>query len=127
MEKKIHSLSLNDDCSASLMTEMKKTKFTVTPYFKKRLVERGLSTTDIINALTNGKLIEYHTLKGTRRLLVRDDTGTCVVIDLDTKNVITTYFNRFNDNHSTLKSNEYVGDGKSGLNLKCKGCSKCNS
>jgi len=127
MKKKFHSLSLDPGCVTSLMTEMRKTKFTVTSYFKTRLAERGLSVTDIRGSLTHGKLIEYHTLKGTRRLLVRDATGTCVVLDLDTKNVITTYFNNSGDHHSTLKSNEYVEDGKVGLNLKCKGCSKCNS
>jgi len=127
MEKKLHSLSLDPNCVISLMTEMRKIKFTVTSYFKTRLAERGLSVTDITNALTHGKLIEYHTLKGTRRLLIRDSTGTCVVLDLDTKNVITTYFNRSDDNHSTLKRNEYVGGGASGLNISCKGCINCNS
>ena len=127
MGKKIHGLSLDYDCSVALMTEMRKTKFTVTAYFKKRLAERGLAVTDIKNALSHGKLIEYHTLKGTRRLLVRDATGTCVVLDLDTKNVITTYFNRSDDNHSTLRSEEYVSGGKAGLDLKCGGCSKCRS
>ena len=127
MGKKIHGLSLDHDCVVSLMTEMRKTEFKITSYFKIRLAERGLSVTNIKNALTHGKLIEYHTLKGTRRLLVRDATGTCVVLDLDTKNVITTYFNHSNDNHSTLKSEEYVSAGKSGINLKCNGCSKCHS
>jgi len=127
MKKKIHSLSLDPGCVSSLMTEMRKTKFKVTAYFKTRLAERGLSVTDISKALSNGKLIEYHTLKGTRRLLVRDATGTCVVLDLDTKNVITTYFNRSDDNHSTLRSGEYVSGGKAGLDLKCNGCSKCSS
>ena len=127
MGKKIHSMSLDYDCVVSLMTELRKIEFKGTSYFKVRLAERGLSVTDIRNALTHGKLVEYHTLKGTRRLLIRDATGTCVVLDLDTKNVITTYFNRSNDNHSTLKTEEYVGGGKKGLNLKCNGCSKCNS
>ena len=127
MGKKIHGLSLDYDCSVALMTEMRKTKFTVTSYFKKRLSERGLAVTDIKNALSHGKLIEYHTLKGTRRLLVRDSTGTCVVLDLDSKNVITTYFNRADDHHSTLRSGEYVSDGKAGIDLKCGGCSKCGS
>ena len=127
MAKKIHGLSLDHDCVVSLMTEMRKIEFKVTGYFKIRLAERGLSVTNIKNALTHGKLIEYHTLKGTRRLLVRDATGTCVVLDLDSKNVITTYFNRSDDHHSTLKSDEYAGGGKEGLNLKCNGCSKCNN
>jgi len=127
MGKKIHSLSLDHDCVLSLMREMKKIPFTITDYFKTRLAERGLSVKDIKNALTHGSLIEYHTLKGTRRLLVRDDKGTCVVLDLDKKSVITTYFNRSGDNHSTLRKEEYVGGGRKDLNIKCNGCFKCNN
>ena len=125
--KKIHSSSLNPVCVKSLLREMKSYKYTVTPYFKNRLVERGLTVADIKTALTHGKLIEFHRLKGTRRILVRDDAGTCVVIDLETKNVITAYYNRSGDNHSTLKTHEYVGGGKVGLNLECGSCSSCKS
>ena len=127
MLKKYHGLSLDSKCVDALLREMKTYKYTVTPYFKSRLTERGLTVDDIKDALTHGKLIEFHKLKGTRRILVRDSSGTCLVIDLDTKKVITTYFNRSGDNHSTLKRDEYVGGGKAGLNLKCESCSSCNS
>ena len=127
MAKKLHGLSLNPDCTNSLLREMKSYKYSITPYFRSRLTERGLTVEDITLALTHGKLIEFHRLKGTRRILVRDSAGTCLVIDLDTKNVITTYFNRSHDNHSTLKKNEYIGGGKVGLNINCDSCSNCNS
>jgi hypothetical protein len=73
-----------------------------------RITEKSLQAEDVRTAILEGSLIEYHTDAGTRRVLFRHDAGTCVVLDLDTRKVITAYFNAPSDNHSTLRAGSYM-------------------
>ena len=66
----------------------------------------------VIELLEKGTLIEYHTMKGTRRVLIRNmDTGISVVADLDTKTVVSLWQNTQDDNHKTLKKSLYIFGG----------------
>ena len=89
------------------------------PHFIHRSIEREvflLSSIALVNRVTEllnqGTLIEYHTMKGTRRVLIRNmETGISVVADLDTKTVVSLWKNTQDDNHKTLKKSLYMFGG----------------
>lgn len=84
----------------------------VTKYTKERLKQRGGTKEDILHVLRNGYLIEYHKKDGKNRVLLRGvkrflNDVLCVVFELDTNQIITVYWNRYDDNHYTLNESAY--------------------
>lgn len=73
-----------------------------------RIQEKRLDVDMVRLAIIEGQLIEYHTDAGTRRILLRHSDGTCVVLDLDVKSIVTAYFNLPDDNHKTLDTSAYL-------------------
>lgn len=116
--KRILAHSLHPDTKLDLLTEVKTKKFQLTNHFHQKQAKWGIPNSHIITAKATGDLIEYHTLAGSRRVLLRDDRGICLVLDLDKFKAITVYLNSVSDNHATLKTSEYVGGGLPGLNIK---------
>ena len=58
-------------------------------WFKKE--DRNISGDQIKKVLKEGSIIEYNLENDMRRVLLKDDKGVCVVVDLDTHHVITTF------------------------------------
>ena len=58
-------------------------------WFKKE--DRNISSDQIKQVLKEGRVIEYNLENNMRRVLLKDDEGICVVVDLDTHHVITTF------------------------------------
>ncbi|KKS89344.1 MAG: hypothetical protein UV64_C0007G0047 [Parcubacteria group bacterium GW2011_GWC1_43_11b] len=92
-----------------LLEKIKTLELEKRPHFQLRMAEKGITWHEVDGALRSQtlKLIEAHDEVGTRRLLVRDTKGTCVVVDIDTKELVTTYKNSSGDNHSTLNRSVY--------------------
>jgi len=117
---RIHGTNLSYKDTRNLVREVKAVqRWKYAPHFIHRSVEREvlhLSNVALVNRITEllhqGKLIEYHTLKGTRRVLMRNmETGISVVADLDTKTVVSLWQNTQDDNHKTLNKYLYVFGG----------------
>lgn len=58
-------------------------------WFKKE--RRDITDEEVSDAVEHGEVIEYNELKGTRRVLLKNTNGICVVVDLDTKQIITAF------------------------------------
>ena len=117
---RIHYTSIAPSFKRSLLNELKGVKrWGFAPHFIHRSIEREvfhLSSIALVNRVTEllnqGTLIEYHTMKGTRRVLIRNmETGISVVADLDTKTVVSLWKNTQDDNHKTLKKSLYMFGG----------------
>ena len=117
---RIHHTAIAPSFKRSLLNEVKGVKrWDFAPHFIHRSVEREigyLSSVSIVNKVTDllvkGTLIEYHTMKGTRRVLIRNmETGISVVADLDTKTVVSLWQNTQDDNHRTLDKSIYIFGG----------------
>jgi len=117
---RIHGTNLSYKDTRNLVKEVKAVqRWKFAPHFIHRSIEReieNLSSVTIVNRVTEllekGTLIEYHTMKGTRRVLIRNmDTGISVVADLDTKTVVSLWQNTQDDNHKTLNKSLYIFGG----------------
>lgn len=80
-------------------------------HFTDRASERVFTLADAREALAGGKVVEVHNDRKEWRALVRNRKGTCVVISLDTLELVTVYYNAPEDGHETLNHNLYA-DGK---------------
>ena len=58
-------------------------------WFKKE--RRSITDEEVDDAVEHGDVVEYNELKGTRRVLLKNTNGICVVVDLDTKQIITAF------------------------------------
>lgn len=76
-----------------------------------RSKEKIITNESVDRAIHNGKIVEYHYKQG-NRVLVRgnvneDGYNICVVIDCDTLEILTVFFNKENDAHVTLNKSLY--------------------
>lgn len=90
-------------------------QWNITGHLLKRLDERGGNFEDILSVIFNGTIIEYHSINNNNRILVRgkrsfNGSVICAVFEPETRNVITLYWNRFNDNHKTIDMQLYIAD-----------------
>ena len=92
-------------------------KWYITNHLYERAIEKGITRKQIWDCIINGRVLEYQWKDNFERLLFRDkdkptDTDstkhTCVVIDLNDHHIVTAYMNDVNDNHGTLRQDEYV-------------------
>jgi len=70
--------------------------------------DRSIEVDALSGAVAKGHIIEYHTKKGTSRVLLKYDGGTCVVVDLDKEAVITAYKNDVEDKCFDVDSTQYI-------------------
>lgn len=89
-------------------------KYIVSKHCKKRIAEKQINMDGIIKAIQHGKIIEYHYLDNSNRILLRskeqyNNNHICVVIDIKSHEVITAYLNKTDDNHKTLFNFVYAG------------------
>lgn len=82
-------------------------RWSISSHGRLRAEEKGITKEQLTGALQTGSLIEFHNERQTRRILLRATEGTCIVLDLDTRTLVTAYHNDPRDRHSTLRRNEY--------------------
>ena len=59
--------------------------------------------------IKEGELIEFHTNKVSRRVLIRHmSTGICMTLNLDSHDVLTGWYNAPDDTHQNLDKDEYL-------------------
>ena len=80
----------------------------LTPHAGQMLSYRKLNINDVRDTVREGELIEYNDDFGTRHVLLRGESGVCVVVDLDLKELSTVFYNNPDDNHKTLNRSRYM-------------------
>ena len=112
---RIHRKHLAPSTIKKLMVEVRAIRsWTFSPHFNENVVKRQLSITEeVVNEIImSGSLIEFHTLKQSRRVVLRHmPTGTTMVIDLDGKVVVSAWHNDVKDNHTNLDTTQYLFGG----------------
>ena len=109
MDMRIHVKRLSPKFKRELYREISKVKeWDFTSYSLDKIYKRGIAVENLGEAIVKGKLIEYHTKEGSRRVLLRCKDGTCVVVDLDKQTIITAYKNPANFNHPNLNQSKYL-------------------
>ena len=109
---KLYKDTINIGTKKKIMKELRGVKgWAIKPYAKQRIKERNISIDKLFEVCREGELIEYHNEKGTRRVLLRDGQGTCVVADLDTKNIVTVFTNDPENQHDHLHRDKYLFSG----------------
>lgn len=99
MYLKIHANHLSPVSRKKLLGQIaavQKWKFTY--HALENVQKRGISLEELSQAVAKGDIIEYHTKRGTNRVLLKYEDGTCVVVDLDLETIITAYKNTTSDN-----------------------------
>ena len=110
-----HFRDITEDEKKHIKDIMVLSKFIPTTYCNKRIIDRFICREDINKTIKNGKIIEFHYIDGSHRILLRGEEdrfheALCVVLDLDNKNIVTVYYNSIIDNHNTLHKNLYTKD-----------------
>lgn len=106
---KIHANRLSNKVKKQLLNEVDGVnEWDFTSYSLDKIQKRGIPVDNLSHTIAEGKLIEYHTKKDTRRVLLRDVDGTCAVVDLDKKAIITAYKNNADYNHLNLDQSKYL-------------------
>ena len=77
-------------------------------HFTDRATERVFTLADAQAAIAAGMVVEIHNERKEWRALVRDRKGTCVVLSLESWDVITVYYNNPADAHFTLDKGLYA-------------------
>jgi hypothetical protein len=77
-------------------------------HFYDRASERSFTLADAQSAVKGGLVVEVHNDKAPDvRVLVRNQAGTCAVVSLQSREVITVYYNAPSDGHETLNWGAY--------------------
>jgi hypothetical protein len=74
-----------------------------------RMAEKNIKKQDAVNTLRYGSVIEVND-KGrvVMRLMKGMMKGTCVVVSIHDRVLVTAWFNKGSDNHKTLNKSEYT-------------------
>ena len=89
--------------------------YVYTPYSIRRVMKRSILHKDIRHAIKEGRVIEFHIVNSSLRILVRGRANkrkrcACVVLDITNNTIITSYENYKLDNHKTLNKSLYTKD-----------------
>lgn len=81
----------------------------ITAHTTERMVEKGVNREQIMECLKIHRLVQFQReADSSRRILVRDNNGTCLVLDIDHRIIVTAFHNNPNDNHRTLDRGQYL-------------------
>ena len=84
------------------------TVWSAKPHFYDRANERSFTLADAQAAVKGGLVVEVHNDRAPDvRVLVRNKLGTCAVVSLLTREIITVYYNAPTDGHETLNWGAY--------------------
>ena len=84
------------------------------PHFEDKSKTRRVNLTReyAYKLIKDSKLIEFHTLKGSRRVLLRHmSTGISIIVDLDAKVIVSVWRNELGDDHKNLNTSRYLFGG----------------
>ena len=73
-------------------------------WFKKE--DRNIDSKQVANVLKEGEIIEYNLEGGDRRVLLKDSSGVCIVVDLDTHHIVTTFSDK--DSNGRVNPRKYL-------------------
>ena len=109
---KIHVDTMALSMKRALYKEIKKVKrWGRSGHFLEALRKRKLniSPEQVPDLIKEGKLIEFHTNEGSRRVLIRHmETGICMTLNLDSHDVLTGWHNQFDDTNQNLDTSKYI-------------------
>jgi len=72
----------------------------------------NLSKEYVYKLIKDSQLIEFHTLSGSRRVLLRHmSTGISIIADLDAKVIVSVWVNELDNNHQHLNTSRYLFGG----------------
>ena len=109
MDMRIHNKKLASNFKRKLYKEVSTVpKWGFTTYALDKISKRDIPVESLSHTVVKGRLIEYHTKEDTRRVLLRNEDGTCAVVDLDKQTIITAYKNKPNYNHPNLDQTKYI-------------------
>ena len=111
-EKRKHISQMSYKEQEALVNLVNHTIFSFCDYCLYKMKKRKIKREQVVKAIKNGYLIEYHFKDNSHRVLLRGRPNNsrkcvCVVLDLTKRNIVTTYYNNFNDRHTTLNPNIY--------------------
>lgn len=107
---RVHVNTLSLGSQRRLMRELRSiTNLDICLHAAQKALERGISRTAMIAAVQTGRLVEYRDNGNEgRTVLVRDQFGTCVVVNLNRESVVTAFTNDPKDEHRSLDTNKYL-------------------
>jgi hypothetical protein len=116
-EVKKHISQMTRDEIEYLMSKIHgRTPIRLTDYSQNKLKSRKIQIWQIRKAIETAELVEYHGVgRLSHRILIRGQenirgNALCLVLDIFSGELITAYFNKFNDHHSYLDKDKYDGE-----------------
>ena len=108
---KVHANNMASSMKNSLYREIKRvTHWGRSDHFNHAIATRGIQIPleEMQQFVQAGELIEYHTNEGSRRVVVRHmQTGICMTLNLDSHDILTSWYNDIDDNHKNLDKSQY--------------------
>lgn len=108
---KNHYTQLTSGEIQSIRAKVLGMRFTPTSYTQDRFRQRHITMVQVAAVLSYGQVIEIHDEAGPVRVLMRGKVGgkyLCVVVEPETGNLITAYWNNLNDHHTTIDMSQYT-------------------
>lgn len=111
-EKRKHISQMSYKEQEALVNLVNNTIFSFCDYCLYKMKRRKIKRKQVVKAIKNGYLIEYHFKDNSHRVLLRSRPNNnrkcvCVVLDLTKRTIVTTYYNHCNDRHATLNLSFY--------------------
>lgn len=111
-KKRKHISQMSYEEQEALVNLVNHTIFSFCDYCFYKMKKRKIKRKQVVKAIKNGYLIEYHFKDNSHRVLLRGRPNNsrkcvCVVLDLTNRNIVTTYYNNFNSRHTTLNLSIY--------------------
>ena len=112
---RIHRNNLASRTVRELLLEVNAiSQWRFSPHFEDKSKTRRVNLTGgyAYKPIKDSKLIEFHTLKGSRRVLLRHmSTGISIIVDLDAKVIVSVWRNELDDDHKNLNTSRYLFGG----------------
>lgn len=106
---RVHGTILAWRTKRALLREVRSLSIKPTSYALGRMVKRHVSWDQVLWVQKHGEVVDY-TVTETRRVLLRVQPRgeVCIVIDLDTADLVTVFRNDAGDQHNTLDTSRYL-------------------
>lgn len=109
---RIHRNNLASSTIRELLLEVNTiSRWQFSPHFEDKSKARKVKLTReyVYKLIKDSKLIEFHTLKRSRRVLLRHmPTGISIIVDLDAKVIVSVWRNELEDDHRNLDTSSYL-------------------
>jgi hypothetical protein len=109
---RIHRNNLASSTIRELLREVHTiSRWQFSPHFEDKSKARKVKLTReyAYKLIKDSKLIEFHTLKRSRRVLLRNmPTGISIIVDLDAKVIVSVWRNELEDDHRNLDTSRYL-------------------